>query len=251
MATRTLKIQITTAGSTVGPFDVYHTAITTPNRIATGVTRQQLVNGYYIDVDTLYNVLFIKSTGKCSTEDSFVYSIVPTPAPTAAPTAAPVTPAPTPNPTAAPVTPAPTPSPTAPPSESPTPAPVTPSPTNAPTAAPVTPSPTAAPTAAPVTPSPTAAPTAAPVTPAPVTPSPTPSPVSAPTGGYPSPTISCQFYQINGGGCGGYVQYTECDGSYQNYYVNPYQNFNVCVRGFITTGGGCVYVTSYGFSCTL
>ncbi len=191
MATRTLKIQITTAGSTVGPFDVYHTAITTPNRIATGVTRQQLVNGYYIDVDTLYNVLFIKSTGKCSTEDSFVYSIVPTPAPTAAPTAAPVTP------------------------------------------------------------SPTAAPTAAPVTPAPVTPSPTPSPVSAPTGGYPSPTISCQFYQINGGGCGGYVQYTECDGSYQNYYVNPYQNFNVCVRGFITTGGGCVYVTSYGFSCTL
>lgn len=248
MATRTLKIQITTAGSTVGPFDVYHTAITAPNKIATGVTRQQLVNGYYIDVDTLYNVLYIKSTGKCSTEDLFVYSIVPTPAPTAAPTAAPVTPAPTPSPTAAPVTPSPTPSPTAPPSEAPTPSP-TASPTAEPTAAPVTPSPTAAPTAAPVTPEPTAAPTAAPVTPSPVTPSPTPSPVSAPTG-YGAPTLNCQYYSVNGGGCGGYITYTECDGTYQNYYVSPYQSFGICVRqGTISYGGGCVYTTYYGYSC--
>lgn len=227
MANRTLKIQITTAGSTTGPFSVYHTSISAPNLLATGVTRQQLVDGYYIDVDTLYNVLWVKSTGKCSTEDSFVYSIVPTPAPTAAPTPAPVTPAPvTPAPTPAPVTP----SPTAPPSEAPTPAP-TPSPTAAPTAAP-TPSPTAAPTPAPITPSP--------VTPAPVTPSPT----------YPAPTVSCSLYQLNGGSCGGWVQYTNCTGGVTNIFLSVYQSTTVCAQiGSAYSYSGCAYVTYYGVTC--
>lgn len=180
MANRTLKVQILTAGSTVGPFSIYHTSISAPNLLVTGVTRQQLVNGYYIDVDTLYNVLFIKSTGKCSTEDSFVYSIVPTPAPTAAPTAAPVTPAP-------------------------------------------------------VTPSPTPSPTAA--------------PISAPSG-YGAPTLSCQYYEVNGGGCGGYIQYTSCSGQYQNFYISTYQNFGICARaGTVSTYGGCAYTQFYGYSC--
>jgi len=236
MANRTLKIQITTAGSTIGPFSIYHTSISAPNLLATGVTRQQLIDGYYIDVDTLYNVLFIKSTGQCSTEDSFTYSIVPTPAPTAAPTA---------TPTAAPVTPAPitpapvTPEPIAPPSTSPTPAPVTPAPV---TPSPVTPAPI---TPAPVTPSPV---TPAPVTPAPTTPAPvTPEPTA------PAPTAAnCSLYQLNGGSSGGQIQYTECDGQVENIFLYSYQSHTVCavVGSVSTVGAGTAYIVFYGISCT-
>jgi hypothetical protein len=233
MATRTLKVQITTAGSTVGPFSIYHTSIAAPNLLVSGITRQELVDGYYIDVDTLYNVLYVESTGKCESTDSFTYSIVPTPAPTAAPTAAP-TPAPTTAPTAAP-----TPSPTAPPSESPTPAPTTPAPV---TPAPVTPAPTPSPTPAPITPAPvTPAPTPAPVTPAPTTPAPS---------SYPAPTVACSLYQLNGGSCGGWVQYTDCSGNGTTLYLNAYESTTVCARiGTVLAYGGCSYVTYYGVTC--
>ena len=253
MPTRTLKVQILTAGSTIGPFSVYHTLYSPSNLLVTGVTRQQLVDGYYIEVDTLYNVLLVKSTGKCGTEDTFVYSIVPTPAP--------VTPAPTPSPTAAPVTPAPTPAPTAaptaapvaPPSTSPTPAP-TPEPTASPTAAPVTPSPTASPTAAPVTPAPTpeptASPTPAPITPAPATPSPTASPTPAPSS-YPAPTYStAQLHVLQGGYNGGFVYYTNSQGYFLSVSVGAFQNVTICARvGTISLSYGTVTWYSYGVTC--
>lgn len=110
----------TTAGASVGPFNIYHTTEVVGNLLASGITRTQLVSGYTV---ASFGTYIIRSTGTCTNAYTVTGCDVATPTPTATGT-------PTPTPTG--VTPTPTPTPTTPPGPTPTPT-VTATPTATPT----------------------------------------------------------------------------------------------------------------------
>lgn len=145
---QTVLVTGTTLGTTTGPFTIRE-ASCSGSVLATGVTRSELLAGYYVYPADGTTSICVQSQGLCTgsfAEASYTAPTTPTP----------TTPTPTtPTPTAAPTTPTPTVAPTTP---TPTVAPTTPTPT--------TPTPTVAPT----TPTPT---TPTPTTPTPTTPTPT------------------------------------------------------------------------------
>tara|TARA_B110000285_G_scaffold235346_1_gene316497 strand:+ start:1630 stop:2505 length:876 start_codon:yes stop_codon:yes gene_type:complete len=126
----TVILTATTAGASVGPFNIYHTSEVVGNLLASGITRTQLVSGYTV---AAFDTYIIRSTGTCTNAYTVTGCFVATPTPTATgtPTPTPTTPiGPTPTPTAA----------------TPTPTPATPTPTVTPVGPTPTPTPTATPT---------------------------------------------------------------------------------------------------------
>lgn len=153
----TLLIQVATVGNAAGPFNLYYNTESPGTLLASGITAQQLINGYMLyDVTPAATSILIVDPGICNTITTLTVNY---PSPTATPTPTltiSLTPTQTPTPTGTPpVTPTNT---------------ITPSQTG--TLQPATPTPTATTTQTP-TPTNTATP---PVTPsATVTPFPTPS----------------------------------------------------------------------------
>jgi len=108
----TIKLQ---TGLAQGPFDIFYISSSNMVTLATGVSRQSLLNGYTLTgIPTNATVLEMHNTDPdCLTTASYFFP-TPTPTPTPSPT-----PTPTPSPTSTP-TPTPTPSPTATPTITPT-----------------------------------------------------------------------------------------------------------------------------------
>lgn len=225
MATRTLKFKITTAGSTTGPFSIYSNSVSPSNLLASGITRDQLAAGYYLDVDQFIYSFVVKSTGKCSTEDIVVFPII-TYTPTATPTG---TSTATPTSTYTPST-TPTPTPTI--TESPG-VTLTPTPTGTPTS-------TATPTA-----TPTGTPTAT------ITPTATATPTSTATPTYtPTSSEECGLVQFNGGYTGGYIYYRECGAVYgTSTFLPAFQTRTLCAATGTSTASGGATVIFYGVTC--
>ena len=219
MATRTLKFKITTAGSTTGPFSIYSNSVSPANLLVSGVTRTQLADGYYLEVDQFISTFIVKSTGKCSTEDVVTFPII-TYTPSATPTITPTS--------TSTYTPVPTSTPTYTPTETPG---VTLTPTGTPTI-----TPTATSTGTP-TPTPTITPTA--------------TPTATPTYTYtPSTSETCSLVQFNGNSTGGIIWYRTCNSPYGvSEFISAYQTKTLCAAvGTVSTSGGAT-VTYYGVTC--
>tara|TARA_R110000803_G_scaffold83898_2_gene149959 strand:+ start:385 stop:1251 length:867 start_codon:yes stop_codon:yes gene_type:complete len=113
----------TTLGGDVGPFTIYHTQEIAANLIASGVTRNELDEGW--QTTEIYGSYIVRSNGICVnavTVDVQAITPTPTPAGTSTPTPTATTPStPTPTPTPVPGQPTPTPVPTNTPTPTPTP----------------------------------------------------------------------------------------------------------------------------------
>ena len=61
---KTVIIRLTCSGNRTGPFDISDNLGTV---LGTGVTKQDLIDGYSVSVADAVTIVTIKSTGKCST----------------------------------------------------------------------------------------------------------------------------------------------------------------------------------------
>ena len=82
MANRTVTLTGTTVGTTILTVDIYHTSVDGANLIAAGVTRAQLLAGYLFVDDDTHTTYIIVSDSPCSSQDTVVFSVTPTPTPT-------------------------------------------------------------------------------------------------------------------------------------------------------------------------
>ena len=129
-----VTICLTTPETEAGNFSLYHTSITPGNLMYSNLTKQELINSFFVaGIPNESTELYLVSNDECTNFIVIDVSVPPTPTPS---------PSPTPTPTA---TPTPTPTPTATPGPTPTPTP-TPWPTMTPTYTPTsTPTPTPTP----------------------------------------------------------------------------------------------------------
>ena len=131
---------VTITGDAIGAFDIYYDTASVGTQLASGVSRQDMINGRYVTgvPDTASAIIVYNSDSNCQNYVTYLLG-TPTPTPTSTPT-----PTPTPTPTILDCTIAtgsvviamltPTPTPTVGPTNTPTPTPTatpTPTPTNA------------------------------------------------------------------------------------------------------------------------
>jgi hypothetical protein len=138
-----MNYKVTISGDASGPFDIYYDEVSISSLLASSVSRNDMLNGYYISgVPITAMTIIVVNTDTYCENSEFVYIATPTPTPTPTPT---VTPTPTPTVadctlsggTVSIPTPTPTPTPTVTPTATPTPTggvpTATPTPTPSPT----------------------------------------------------------------------------------------------------------------------